>query len=178
MQMVEYFDRYSQFSKLIRKKMRHYRILYFYALILLNRRKDRRADSKTPRLRAWLQVRRRKSGGNGLRRRSGPHQRKRIRNEETVRDFRAILRPTKAANKKCVKVLSEPHRQWKGTDIPVMNYDKFAKYLGVKFSPTSEIEIPWEQRKQWLTNVKKATLKPEQKIDALTNFIIQRCSTH
>ena len=79
---------------------------------------------------------------------------------------------TKSSNKKNVKVITEHHKWWKGEAIPVMDYENLSKYLGVKFNPRGEIIIPLEEWKGMLANLRKAPLKPEQKIKILKENVI------
>jgi len=81
---------------------------------------------------------------------------------------------SKDSNKKNVKVEVDVHRFWKNSAIPVMGYDSLAKYLGVKLTPKGDIELPWEQCEEWLRNIDKAPLKPEQKVEALNDYIVPR----
>ena len=87
--------------------------------------------------------------------------------------FRQI--PTKKnSSKKTVKIVTASHRQWKGTAIPSLNFDEFAKYLGVHFQPSGKIDVPWDKWDTWLERLKKSSLKPQQKIYGLRYTIIPR----
>ena len=77
--------------------------------------------------------------------------------------FRA-LPVAKSQNKKILKVLTEEHRMWKESFILSMNFEQLAKYLGVKFNHRGEVQLPWKEWDEWLSNLSKSPLKPHQKI--------------
>ena len=80
----------------------------------------------------------------------------------------------KNTNKKAMKVITEPHRQWKGNFMPSLTFDKLAKYLGINMNDRGEVIIPWDIWDEWLVRLTKAALKPFQKIDALRTFLIPK----
>ena len=55
-----------------------------------------------------------------------------------------------------------------------MTYGTLPKYLGVKIDPMGKIDIPWKKWNEWLTNLAKSPLKPEQKVFGLKNTIIPK----
>lgn len=81
---------------------------------------------------------------------------------------------SKKTTKKNVKVITDKHRKWKGNLLPSMTYEDLPKYLGVKFTPRGDIAIPWTQWDEWLENLRKAPLKPEQKVFGLKNTVIPK----
>ena len=76
--------------------------------------------------------------------------------------------------KKSQKVVTEPHRWWKGVALPTMDYETLSKYLGVKIDPDGIIILPMKQWTEWFENMDKSPLKPEQKIHAIKTCIIPR----
>ena len=82
--------------------------------------------------------------------------------------------PTKKGRAKTVKVITEQHRYWKEIGIPSLTYDNFAKYLGMMLKPNGKAEIPWVKWNSWLENLRKASLKPEQKIVSLRTIVIPK----
>ena len=82
--------------------------------------------------------------------------------------------PTKKGRAKNMKVVTEEHRYWKELGIPSLTYDNFAKYLGMMLKPNGKAEIPWDKWNGWLENLRKASLKPEQKIVSLKEIVIPK----
>ena len=82
------------------------------------------------------------------------------------------LRMLPVKDKKSMKIVDEVHRCWNDQPIPSMIYETLMKYLGVKFNPIGEIIIPMEEWKIWFENLRKAELKPLQRIKAIRTCII------
>ena len=80
----------------------------------------------------------------------------------------------KKTNKKAMKVITEPHRQWKGNFMPSVTFDKLAKYLGINLNDRGEVILPWKLWDEWLGRLTKAPLKPFQKIDALKTIVLPK----
>lgn len=65
--------------------------------------------------------------------------------------------------KQAMKVVIEEHRTWCGKSIESLDFEKLAKYLGVRIRHDGNIVLPRSDWEQQLERLKKAHLTPAQK---------------
>lgn len=83
----------------------------------------------------------------------------------------ASLRVLPVKGKKSMKVVTIVHRKWGGENIPSLTFNDLGKYLGVKLSPLGDVVLPFEQWRDWFTNLKRSALKVEQKLEVIRSSI-------
>ena len=84
------------------------------------------------------------------------------------------MRATPAKNKRTLKLWTNVHRWFAGKPIPSITFDTLAKYLGLSIDHTGNVAIPRSEWRLWLQRLKKAPLKPWQKIDAIKSIVVPK----
>ena len=76
--------------------------------------------------------------------------------------------------KKLMKVITKHHRKWGDEEIPPINFEDLARYLGVEFQPDGNIRLPRALWILYLENLSKAHLNPIQKIEAIRQTLVSK----
>ena len=84
------------------------------------------------------------------------------------------FRATTVKDKKSFKVYDDTHRWWENVPLPSLTYENLCKYLGIKLNPLGEVVLPIEQWNNWFESLRKAALKPQQRIIAIKEVIIPK----
>ena len=71
-------------------------------------------------------------------------------------------------------IASKPSHFWGDVPIPVMDLVSTAKYLGCDVTAKGDVELPEDRWDQWIENIQRAPLKPDQRIRALKTYFIPR----
>ena len=84
------------------------------------------------------------------------------------------LRTLPIRGKNSMKTISETHRFFKGSPLPSADYDQMMRYLGVQLNPLGEVYIPLDLWTTWFERLRRAPLKPAQKIWSIRSVLVPR----
>ena len=84
------------------------------------------------------------------------------------------LRTLPVKSKRSFKVVEEAHRWWKGVPLPSADHNKLMRYLGVNLNPLGEVVLPLDLWETWFERIRRAHLKPAQRIWSIRTIIIPR----
>ena len=84
----------------------------------------------------------------------------------------ASLRLCPVRGRKSMKVSTEPEFQMNGELIPCIGIDGFVRYLGLEISPEGRPKDVLAKAKEWVRNLQRYRLKPEQRLQIVKEIIL------
>lgn len=84
------------------------------------------------------------------------------------------LRVLPVKDKVSMKVVMEVHRFWKSSPIPSIGLKRLAQYLGVRMDVKGNIVVSTEACGELINRLRRAPLKPYQRVAALREVLIPR----